>query len=296
MANWDDYRFLLALDTYGSLASAARALKVSHPTVSRRVGELETTLSVKLVERGADGARLTRTGQRVANEARRLERLARAIELNAAEAEKPERRRISVTASEGLAAAVLTPLLAGLREVLPDVSIDMTVGTRPANMRLGEADVAVRMGDPVDDGLVGRRIAVARFGLYGHESYLARAGVPETVADLARHDIVESTEAIAGVLQAKWLRRAAKGARVVGSSNSILNQVSALRAGLGLVALPTYLAADVPGVRRLMREVFDPELDIWALRDPDTRDRAEIGALIDYLAKRVPERLTLMAG
>lgn len=296
MTNWDDYRYLLAVDDNGSLAGAARALGVSHPTVSRRVGELERSLATCLLDRTAESMRLTPAGQRVSEEARVLAKVARLIELKAADGEAGELCRVCITASEGIAYSLLTPLLAAFQHERPEIAVDLLIGNRPAKIRLGEADIALRMGDPVDDNLVGRRIGTARLGLFGHESYLARAGVPLGVEDLPRHAIIESTGDIADLAQARWLREHAAGARIASSSNSILNQLSALRAGFGLVAMPTYLTADLAGARRLLRNAYDPDIDVWLLSEPKRRDRPEVRALLDFLFERAPGRLCLMAG
>jgi hypothetical protein len=50
--DWDDLRYLLALGEAGSLAAAAKALKVDHSTMSRRLAALEASLGTKLVSRG----------------------------------------------------------------------------------------------------------------------------------------------------------------------------------------------------------------------------------------------------
>ena len=49
--NWDDLRHFAALATAGSLSAAARTLGVEHATVARRIGTLEETLGVTLVDR-----------------------------------------------------------------------------------------------------------------------------------------------------------------------------------------------------------------------------------------------------
>ena len=53
--DWDDLRYFLALSRHGSLSAAARALKVSHATVARRVASLEAALQAPLFDRRADG-------------------------------------------------------------------------------------------------------------------------------------------------------------------------------------------------------------------------------------------------
>ena len=58
-----DLHILLAVAQYGSMAKAASRLAVSHPVVSRSIGELEHTLGVQLVERNPRGIELTQYGR-----------------------------------------------------------------------------------------------------------------------------------------------------------------------------------------------------------------------------------------
>ncbi|MEO0363554.1 MAG: LysR family transcriptional regulator [Pseudomonadota bacterium] len=291
MTNWDDFRYLLAVDDCGSFAGAARRLGVSQPTVSRRVAELERGLDAALFERSPDGARLSSLGRRIVEEARALARQAERISLFArggAEAADAAPARVRVTASAGISYALLAPLLARLRERRPEVAVDLIVGARAVDVRRGEAEVALRIGDPMDDRLFGRRVGGARFGLYGHESYFGARGEPRTVDDLSDHDLIESAGEIVDLPQAVWLRENAGRAVAALSADCILVQMKALAAGVGLMALPTYLAADLQGVRRVMREAFGPEADVWLLSDRAAAERPEVRAVIDHLAAETP--------
>lgn len=61
--DWEDVRFFLALARHGSLSAAARALKVNHATVARRVAGLEASLGAALLERRPAGYELTGFGR-----------------------------------------------------------------------------------------------------------------------------------------------------------------------------------------------------------------------------------------
>src|SRR5262245_53904795 len=65
--DWDDLRYLLAVEEAGSASAAARRLKVDKATVARRVSSLERDLGVRLLDRRASGWRTTRAGDRVAS-------------------------------------------------------------------------------------------------------------------------------------------------------------------------------------------------------------------------------------
>ena len=67
--DWEDVRYFIALARHGSLSATARALRVNHATVARRVASLETLLGRPLFERRPDGYALTAQGRAVLDEA-----------------------------------------------------------------------------------------------------------------------------------------------------------------------------------------------------------------------------------
>lgn len=71
--DWDDYRLVLAVGRAGSLNGAAKLLRISHPTVFRRVNAIERKLGVRLFERARDGYSLTAAGEDVVAAAAELE-------------------------------------------------------------------------------------------------------------------------------------------------------------------------------------------------------------------------------
>jgi len=64
-ADWSDLHVFAALARHGTLSAAARALKLNHATIARRIAALERSLDAKLVERRPHNYALTARGQTV---------------------------------------------------------------------------------------------------------------------------------------------------------------------------------------------------------------------------------------
>ena len=77
--DWDDLRVFLAVHRHGSLSSAARALKVSQPTVGRRLAGLEDSLASRLFDRLPDGFLPTPAGEELLAYAEEMEKAANAV-------------------------------------------------------------------------------------------------------------------------------------------------------------------------------------------------------------------------
>lgn len=296
MTNWDDFRFLLSLEQTGSLSAAARRLGVSQPTVTRRIAELERSLGVALVERLPDGYRLSAAGEKVCHRARTIEQKAEEIR-HAVVDERDELQQVVVVAApEGVAAALVTPGLRELRARHPHLVVEVAISTLPADLRRREADIAVRMGDPRDDTLIGRKVGVVQIGLFAPKELVDALGPPETPNDLVRYPYIESTGEISHLPQANWLRLAIPPRMKAYGANSISNQIEAFNAGLGLLALPTYLSDRVPGAVRVLPQTFARQIDMRVMHHAPAATKPGVRAILDFLGAYISDRLKPISG
>jgi DNA-binding transcriptional LysR family regulator len=151
---WDDMRLFLAVAEAGSLSGAARRLRMTQPTVSRRVAELEATLGEPLFVRTADGASLTSFGERLVEPARRMAEGAAELTRAAEGAESEPQGVVRITAPPGIAVEVGAPFAAWLRTKLPRVRIEILSTIAYLDLSRREADLAIRMSPPTQRDLV----------------------------------------------------------------------------------------------------------------------------------------------
>ena len=295
--DWGGYRYFLAVAHTGSLSAAARALRVSQPTVGRQVQVLEQALNVRLFDRRPDGYEITDAGRRILDLVRDIEGSVQAIEHRVGGENGKLAGKVRITAAEGIGTYWLPDQIAGLAQDYPDIEIEMRIGTSTLDLGRHEADIAVRLGDPRDDSLIGRCVAKVCFGIFGAEAYFAAQGEPRCLEDLARHDIIESTGGIADLPQAKLLRSYAGGCGRVGfACDNLLTQFSAMIAGRGLLAIPLYMAPAAPGIRRVLADDFNVELDLWLLTHRDLKETARVRVVVDHLCAAIRAEQTLFTG
>lgn len=296
MKNWDDYRYFLAVAETGSLSAAARRLRVAQPTVGRRIQVLEEALGARLFDRLSHGYALTVLGESIREFAVRIEQDALAIERRVAGAEEQIAGKVNLTTAEGLGVYWLAAQLPALRQQFPQLEIELSIDMSLADLLRREADIALRVGTPGSDELVGRTIGKVSFGLYAAKAYLAAHGEPKKLVDLAKHTFIESTGGIAELKQVQLLRELAKQADIGLHCNHIATQLHAARAGLGLLSLPAYMAHDAADLRRVLRTKFDVQLDLWLLTHRDLRRSARIRAVMDFIVEAVARDAAIFAG
>lgn len=152
--SWDDARLFLVIAETGSLSAAARKLRMTQPTVSRRLAELEAQLGEPLFARAAAGVTPTPYGESLLEPARRMAEWAAELDRAAAKTDAAPRGTVRITAPPGLALDFVVPFAAWLRTELPDIRLEVISSVRHLDLARGEADLALRFMRPAQRELV----------------------------------------------------------------------------------------------------------------------------------------------
>lgn len=299
MEDWNDHRLVLAVMRAGSLTAAAKALRVDHSTVFRRLQALEARLGLALFERGPGGSyQPTAAGARAALAAERMEDEALGLARDLAGQDRRLTGRLRVTCSETLAYRLLTRHIARFRAQHPGVVVELAVESRVLSLSRREADVALRVARPREGDLWGRKLADVAWTAYGARGYLAGAAPLLSPADLGSHPLIGWEEGTTGVNAADWLAQAAPAGSVVYRTNSLVNQAVAARAGMGLAVLPCYLGDPEPDLARALPGGPVPALsrELWIVTHQDLRRTARVRAFFDAVAEGIGADRALVEG
>lgn len=289
MQDWNDLRLVLSVARAGSVKGAAKVLHLDHSTVYRRLLGLEAALGQRLFERQAGGYRPTDTGTRLAIAAERIEAETLALERALTGNDQRLSGRLVVTASETLAYRVLPELLARFRERHPGIRLDLVIDNRRLDLARREADIALRATRPQEPTLFGRKVADVVWSIYGSEAYLARHQAPVALTELAEHDFIGWDEGD-DVNAAAWLAAAIPESAVVYRSSSLINQLCAARVGIGLAALPCYLADTEPGLKRLLPPIPALTRELWLITHEDLRHTARVRAFLEHIGEALQQQ------
>ncbi len=281
--DWEDIRFFAALAEHGTLSAAARALKVNHATVSRRVGSLEAALGQPLFERQPDGYGLTAQGRDVLAAADAM-RVASLRVKDAAGQGEAMAGRVRLTMARVFADGFLIERLSSLRQRLPDIDLDIIVDSRVASLARHEADIALRFGNPKDSELVGRKLAGIAFGFYVAKDRPKSDDMPLVGFD-ADSDFVP---------EAAWLIRHFADRRFAFRGNSQISQLLAVRAGFGIGLLPRFLGEPDPALIRIDHGALPPPRELWLLMRRETARLPRVRALADELTTIVESARDLL--
>ncbi|MFZ2994765.1 LysR family transcriptional regulator [Sphingobium sp.] len=283
MSHWDGIDEFIAVATTGSFTRAAKAIGMSPTHVSRSIIALEQRVQAQLFHRTTRTVRLTDTG-RVFFE--RCERIAQERdEAIALIGEKGEPQgELRVTCSTAMGERFVAPIIRRFAMPHPKLNVTIDLSNRVVDLVAEGYDLGIRTGIVVDPRLIAARVASRTLYTCAAPSYLAQAGTPQMVADLARHECIGGTSGSwhfseGGVEQTYH----PKGRFRCNSGQAV---VEACIAGLGICQLPDFYILPYLKHGMLVRILTDVQPDdepIWAVYPQRRHLLPKIQGVVDSL-------------
>lgn len=291
--DWSDFQYVLAVAEQRSLAGAARAMKVNHSTVLRRVADFEKQLGVRLFERLPTGYVLTSAGEELAAAARDVQERILGLERSVVGRDLRLTGSVRVTTTDTLAEALVPRALAAFSSKHPQLQLELSTTTLYLNLTKRDADVAVRPTRRPPPNLVGRRIAPLAHALYAAPSYLKRVPAKRP---LSEHVWLAPDDSLAGTTIARWMQKELAGASIALRTDTLTSLCRAAEMGLGVVALPCFVGDQTARLRRIRGVIPEMDVDLWVLTHQDLRRAARIRALTDALVEALAGQRALLEG
>jgi DNA-binding transcriptional LysR family regulator len=283
--DWDDLRFVLEVCRSGSALAAAGKLGVNQSTVMRRIAQTEALLGVELFERKQSGYVATPNGLCAADTAERIEREVRDLRSAMAAVQRVLAGTVRFTSSELLANFIIASCLRSFRKFNPGVRVELIADDRRLDLARGEADIALRAGSRPDGaGIVMRRMPGAAWAVYCSRAYAEEHGTPRSRGEIRGHETIGMEGPMAQIPGPRWLSEAVPGAQIRFRSNSLVNLVSNLRAGLGVATLPCIVGDSEADLVRCFPPPPELEAELWLIVREDLKSAPHIRAFADYLA------------
>ncbi|MFP5974995.1 LysR family transcriptional regulator [Enterobacter mori] len=182
-----DVEVFITVVEHGSFTAAAVALSTTPSVLSRAVSRLEVRLGRQLLQRTTRRVGLTEAGRIYLEQARAAFSLLDDAERDGRGqgGDLTGRVRISVPTTYGH--YCLPPLLARFSHQYPHVQVELNITNRNVDLIAEGFDLAVRLGQMPDSGLVARKLEDAALLLVASPAYLHRTGVPQTLNELQQH-------------------------------------------------------------------------------------------------------------
>lgn len=289
---WDDLQYVLAVARSGSALGAARRLGVNQTTVLRRLDALDAAVGAPLFQRRRSGQTLTAAGRLAVEAAERMENEAQVFKDALAAQQRTLRGSVRLTTSETLANRLVTPCLRAFQREHPGIQIELITADERLDIARGEADVALRASSrPEGAGIVARRLPDSDWTIYCSRAYAEERGIPESREAIAGHDLVGMDGRMGQLAGWLWLAQSAPDAAVRFRSNSLINLVSNLKAGLGLGALPVLIGDAEPDLVRCFAPPPELRAELWLIVREELKGQPHVRAFTGFLTRYIRQTL-----
>jgi DNA-binding transcriptional LysR family regulator len=274
--NADELRLFLAIRDAGSIKAAARAMRLDHSTVSRRLTALEETLDVKLFERTPDGLIQTDAAHAIAPLAERIELLTRDLKDAARAASDSPGGPVRIAVSPIMADHFLIPRVPELMERITGIELDVVADLSRVKIAQREADIALRTyrhGEPpAEPSALAMKVGRFGFAAYASAEYVERRGRPaDPMRSLEGHVMISAARGGPGN---PWNEQLEHPATYVMSAYPLSVVTAATIAGVGIGVLPCLGADSNPGLVRLTDVVVS--YDLWVVTSHEVRNNRRV--------------------
>ncbi|MDX8479328.1 LysR family transcriptional regulator [Mesorhizobium sp. VK24D] len=272
----------------GSFQAASRVLGSSPSAVSKSVARLERRLGVRLIRRSTRQLGLTSEGaayyERVAPLLRALDDAEDTVRM----ADKA-RGLLRVTTPVELGRTLIASWVQMFLAQHSEVRLELSITDRHADLIREGYDIAVRMGELSDVGLLARKIADLPVVLVASPAYIERKGSPSSVEDLSNHDFVCHQ-----MLGRPYPVTLTGGRRVVPNGRLGTDDAGAIRqaalAGAGIAHLMQFVVQDDLNSGRLVRvlgQVSMPAIPVHVVHAFGRQVPVRARLFVDFLSKQM---------
>ena len=274
-----------------SLTEAARALDMSRAMVSRYLESIERWLGVRLLHRTTRRVSLTDAGEEALQRCRQMLELSRDVQSLAGARHAAPAGKLRITTSTSFAAAYLADVVTDFLARYPQTQVELIATERTVNLVEERIDLAVRIGNVLDDSLVARRLGACRSVVCASPAYIEASGFPGVPDDLRDHQCI--THATVGRTDFR-LQRHGQTLRIPVRGQLQSNEAAVTRraalAGAGIAMLPTYfVSADLASgaLVRLLPDCEPEPLGIHAVYLSRQHLPQLLRVMVDFFADRM---------
>lgn len=291
--------FVKVADT-GSFSQAAKVFAVPPSSISRRIQDLEIDLGATLFHRTTRVVKLTELGAVYLNQVRpAIAALANADETIREQPDAPS-GKLTISAPPGYGDTRVVPALGKLRQLYPDLVLDIELSDQVANIAGNDVDLAIRSTGNPPERAVARKLSNNRFVLVASPGYLDRFKKPEVIDDVVDHKAIHY-RGPNGVLSwhakrgESWEDLRTKPVFISNVGSMLLKEVLS---GEGLALIPEWAVADYIRTNELVEIVLadgtisvsrSPQLGIYLLYSRPKYRLKKIQVAVDFLVAELTE-------
>ena len=292
--DWDKLKIFHAVAEAGSFTSATIILNLSQSAISRQIQSLEEDLKVKLFERHARGLTLTENGEYVYKTAHEVISKLKEVETTLSDKKDKPSGKIVVTTVMSFGTTWLTPRIQEFMDLNPEIEVELVFDNKELDLSTRQADIGIFMRRPKQLNYIQKKLIDLNYHIYGSPKYLEKHGYPKTVNDLNKHKFVSFGKgAPSPVYNPDWALKLGmkdnKKRKTCMRVNSVYGLLLAVQSGVGLAALPDYIAVKQPNIVKVLPNIEGPITEAHFVYPASLKNVARITSFRNFLFSKIQE-------
>ena len=290
--DWDKLKIFHAVAESGNFTKATFSLNLSQSAISRQIQSLEQELKTQLFERHARGLSLTENGEYLYKTAHEVISKLKDVESTIMDKKNKASGKITVTTVVSFGTTWLTPRIQEFMKLNPDVEVELIFDDKELDLSTRQADIGIWMRRPKQLNYIQKKLIDIHYHIYGSTKYLEQSGHPKNVFDLNKHKFISyGRGAPSPVFSPDWALKLGlkdnKKRKPVMKVNSIYGLLLAVQSGVGLAALPDYIAVNVPNILKVLPNIEGPKSEAHFVYPQSLKNTARIIAFRNFLYSKV---------
>jgi DNA-binding transcriptional LysR family regulator len=292
--DWDKLKIFHTVAEASSFTKAATVLNLSQSAISRQIQSLEQDLKIQLFERHARGLVLTDNGEYLFKSAHEVISKLRDVESTLSGHKDKLSGKLTVTTVVSFGTTWLTPRIKEFMDLHPEIEVELIFDDKELDLSTREADVAIRMRRPKQLNLIQKKFIDFNYHIYGSNEYLEKNSYPKNLKDLDKHKFITyGRGAPSPVYNPDWVlklgAKEGKKRKSVMKVNSVYGLLLAVQSGVGLAALPDYIAHNIPNLTKVLPEEPGKPTETHFVYPASLKTNARLIAFRNFIFSKVSE-------
>lgn len=291
MMNWNKLRVFEIVARAGSFTQASKMLNLSQSAVSRQISALETDFEVPLFHRHARGLILTEQGEDLYETVKEVADKLSLTHTRLQESREKTFGQLRITTSIGLGSYWLIDRISYFIEQQPNMHVSIVVEDHDLDLNMREADVAIRLHPSQHPDLIQRYLVSVPLQVYASPKYIEKYGKPHSIQDLVNHKLILFSRGNLSLIMTRldWMGRLPQfhkdPLKPVLTVNNIVAMVSSIERGIGIGALPKYVAVNRPNLIQILKNIDVPLVKLYLVYPQELRTSKKIRAFGDFIIR-----------
>ena len=152
------------------------------------------------------------------------------------------RGKVRLSVGEGLGVEIISKYLSMFYKKYPEIEIELLADTKSRSLSNRETDILISLSRPQKGRLLSWKLCDYFVKLYGSDKYRKNVKSVKSTKDLIYHDFVSYVDELIEFPELNYLKEINKNLNVVFASNSLRSQLLAVKNGVGLGLLHSFIA------------------------------------------------------